>query len=413
MLKSGLWFQPAERAAAHVICAFGAMVLALIAGGFQARTRGQSTELKTIRVLNYENARPDAAVFLAFDDSHAYLATPDGLFRTDRSLRPEAALDPLGLADRQINNLYVHRNVLYVLLQSEETTGGRATSHSFLRSEDRGQTFIPMDQGLEECYSNICHFLTPTQAAFREERIFLNAGGGLNLLVSEDRGASWRALSGSLNAQACYSPAFELIGRQVVMGGECPLDRAYLRRGTLRADLLGWEPGGDLRETDRPDLENRNVMVIEGRPNSPVVFAGAEGVVLKSDDFGQSFRPVLEYPISGGEKYPYPHRMLLPAHSVEEVLIGGFDKAVGRPYLARTRDDGTSWEDLSRLAGWVEQGDICFIVADPYGRVLIGINDDARRTVTIAELPSSSVRPRPGRPRFPVRTPIRAPGGAN
>ena len=82
MLKSGLRFQPAERAgAAHVICAFGAMVLALIAGGFQPN-RGQSTELKTIRVLNYENARPDAAVFLAFDDSHAYLATPDGLFRT-------------------------------------------------------------------------------------------------------------------------------------------------------------------------------------------------------------------------------------------------------------------------------------------------------------------------------------------
>ena len=92
-------------------------------------------------------------------------------------------------------------------------------------------------------------------------------------------------------------------------------------------------------------------MVIESRLNSLVVFAGAEGVVLKSDDLGQSFRPVLEYPISGGEKYPVPPAMLLPAHSVEEVLIGGFDKAVGRPYLARTRDDGTSWEGIFAPGG--------------------------------------------------------------
>ena len=108
-----------------------------------------------------------------------------------------------------------------------------------------------MDQDLEECYSNICHFLTPTQAAFREERIFVQRGSGLNLLVSEDRGASWRALSGSLDARPA-TRRLRTVGRQVVMGGECPLDRAYLRRGTLRADLLGWEPGGDCARQTGP-----------------------------------------------------------------------------------------------------------------------------------------------------------------
>ena len=139
---------------------------------------------------------------LVFDDIYAYVATPNGLYRTAKPITANSSFELIGFQNKTILNLYVHNNVLYVLKYSKETLG-RATDHSFLKSEDRGATFIPMDGALEYCFRGYCSFLTPTQAVFKDNLIFLNAGAGLNLQVSNNNGASWIPLSGTLQPYSC------------------------------------------------------------------------------------------------------------------------------------------------------------------------------------------------------------------
>ncbi len=79
---------------------------------------------------------------LVFDDTYAYIATPNGLFRTAKQITADSSFELIGFQNQAITNLYVHNNALYVLKRSEETRGTQATDHSFLKSEDRGATFI-------------------------------------------------------------------------------------------------------------------------------------------------------------------------------------------------------------------------------------------------------------------------------
>jgi hypothetical protein len=72
---------------------------------------------------------------IAFDDVYAYIATPNGLFRTAKRITSESSFEPIGFQNKAITNLYVHNNTLYVLKYSEETYGSPATDHSFLKSE--------------------------------------------------------------------------------------------------------------------------------------------------------------------------------------------------------------------------------------------------------------------------------------
>jgi len=340
---------------------------------------------------------PIGRAALVFDDIYAYVSTPNGLYRTPKQITANSSFELIGFQNKSIINLYVHNNVLYVLKYSEETLGSRATDHSFLKSEDRGATFIPMDGALEDCYAGYCSFLTPTEAIFKDNLIFLNAGGGANLQVSNNNGASWIPLLGSLQRMICSAQPFELINTRVLVGGECPLDIAYLRGGTLRPDFLAWA-SPEQRPTNviAPNLQNRNVHFIKNKSNSTDVFAGVEGGLLKSNDTGKSFRFVIKYGFTNNfGSYPYITNILFLTKNPNVIVIGGFDKGpLHRLFLAYSKDNGESWLDVSNktqlLVGepsktteidWTQ-----FISEDSEGRVLVGIVRPVTKTLTIIQL---------------------------
>jgi hypothetical protein len=188
---------------------------------------------------------------------------------------------------------------------------------------------------------------------------------------------------------ACSEPAFELIDNRVLMGGECPLDMAYLWGGALRPDYLGWVPGGELKPVSAPPLANRNFQFIERREGSSLVFAGVEGGLLKSSDSGFSFRFVVQYPISGPVPiYPYIRHILFPSNYPDLFITGGFDKHNATSYLAYSTDHGESWTDFSALSHTPELSpfDVAFLTEDIQGRVLLGLVSHQTQTVTIAEI---------------------------
>jgi len=354
-----------------------------------------------IRVQNNliygNNTAAQGEAALVFDTLYAYIATPNGLFRTAKSITADSSFELIGFQNTTITNLYVHNNTLYVLKLSKETRGTRATDHSFLRSEDRGATFIPMDAALEYCLGGYCSFLSPTEAAFKDNLIFLNAGGAPNLLVSNNNGASWIPLLGSLATNACYYQSFEIIGNRVLIGGECPLDIAYIRGGTLRPDSLGWA-SQEQRPTNvvTPNLQNRNVHFIENKPNSPDVYTGVEGALLKSTDLGQSFRSVVKY-TSGNSlrSYPYIQQILFHSKNPNVIVVGGFDKGpLKRLFLAYSKDNGETWTDISSQTQFlvgepsntIETDTVRFISEDSEGRVLVGITRPQSSTLTIMQL---------------------------
>ncbi|MEJ7861050.1 MAG: hypothetical protein WKF90_05370 [Pyrinomonadaceae bacterium] len=334
---------------------------------------------------------------LVFDDTYAYIATPNGLFRTAKRITAESSFELIGFENKAITNLYVHNNTLYVLKYSEETRGTQATDHSFLRSEDRGQTFIPMDAALHYCLGGYCSFLTPTQALFKDNLIFLNAGGASNLQVSNNNGASWIPLLGTLASNACTEQPFELINTRVLIGGECPLDIAYLRGGTLRSDLLDWaSPEQRPINVITPNLQNRNVHFIKNKPNTPDVYAGVEGALLKSTDAGRNFSFVIKYGIGNSSGiYSYILKILFHSKNPNVIVVGGYDKGPARrPFLAYSKDNGGTWLDISnqtqffvgKPSNTTVVDRVEFITEDPEGRVLVGVSRSETKTLRILQL---------------------------
>ena len=347
------------------------------------------TGLKVIRTIPFTNDYIFTKSSLAFDDTYAFISTPNGLYRTAKTLNAGNSLDLIAFPDRPILNLYVHNNSLYVLKFGEQTNAGPATEHTFLRSTNHGNTFTALDNGLSYCISGYCGFLTPTVARFADPLIFLNAGSGRNLLVTKDQGASWSALYGTIEPYVCSEPAFELIDNRVLMGGECPLDFAYLWGGALKPDLLSWVPGGELKPVSLPAIENRNVQFVERRKDSSLVFAGIEGGLLKSTDKGASFRFVLQYPLSGSQKFAYVQQILYPQSHPDLFVATGFDKGITQAgYLAYSVDHGESWTDFSTLAMTPElkSNQVAFLTEDPTGRILVGLVNTDAKTLTIAEI---------------------------
>jgi len=346
--------------------------------------------LRIVRTLPFTNEYSYyARSSLVFDDAYAYISTPNGLYRTTRTLNPNDAIQLVAFPDKRILELYVHNNALYVLKVGEQTMSNPPTEHSFLESTDRGNTFTALDNGLSYCLSVYCAFLTPTVARFVDPLIFLNAGSGRNLLVTKDHGASWSALSGSIEPYVCSEPAFEFIDNKVFIGGECPLDFAYVWGGTLQPDLLSWAPGGELKPVSTPEIEGRNIQFIEHRRGSSLVFAGIEGGILKSTDKGASFRFVLKYPSSGPQKFPYVGYILYPLSHPDLFVAAGFDKGITQAgYLAYSIDHGESWTDFSTLAMTPEltSTSVAFLKEDPTGRILVGLINSQTRILTIAEI---------------------------
>ncbi|HEU4933130.1 MAG TPA: hypothetical protein VFT48_13700 [Pyrinomonadaceae bacterium] len=353
---------------------------------------GQITGLKTIQVVSYKNEPFTGRIAkIAFDDQFAYLATPDGLFRTSRIITPESEITFLGFANYLILNLYVHQNVLYVLKVGGDPRSNTLEAHSFLKSTDHGQTFIPLDEGLKWCLEGeFCQYMHVSQALFRNNLIFITSGGGNNFYVSNDEGKSWKVLMGFSEPASCSDVAVEIIGRKVLMGGECPLDFAYLRVGTLREDMLGWADGGFPREVmGLKELSNRNVQFIRHSPNTSFAITGVEGGLLRSNDLGETYQYKISYSPLGGGKYPYIHELLDPGRYRDLFIAGGFDKGSGLVgYLAYSFDHGDTWTDISQQINPPESPslDVTFIREDPSGRVLVGIAKKNEHEIVLAEV---------------------------
>ena len=354
---------------------------------------GQISGIKTIQVVPFEKSLGVSRVRLVFDDQFAYLATPDGLFRTSRSL---SATSPRTLifAGEGFSNLYVRNNVLYVLKDGGDPRSNTLEAHSFLKSTDHGQTFVPLDEGLTWCIQQFCGYMSATEAFFSNNLIFLAAGGGSNFFVSQDEGKNWKVLQGFAEPVLCTPSAFEMIGNKVLFGGECPLDFAFLAARNLRPDMLDWS--GPYREImGLAQLSNRNVQFIAQSPNTSFVFAGVEGGLLKSYDLGESYQFKIKHPFDvPSPKYPYIQQILLPTTYPDLIVVGGFNKAPPEisGYLAYSRDHGENWTDISDLILTPEYStfSVGFVTQDPEGRILVGLIDNSPTRITIVELLVSS-----------------------
>ena len=242
--------------------------------------------------------------------------------------------------------------------------------------------FVPKDKDFKYCFSGYCEVMSPDDVQAVGNRWYANAGGAPNLQVSTDQGTSWRAVLGAMEGMSCYNQAFHLVGNRVLVGGECPLDVAYVRAYQLNADntALASASAAPLAVTV-PELENRNVQFITSFANSERVFAGVEGGLLRSDDGGRSFKFVIRQPVEGATNYPYITRLLSPAGKPNVLVASGFDKAKGVPYLVWSADNGDKWTDLSSLLPGFKRtsGDgtaqVTSMVEDAQGRILVTVNE--------------------------------------
>jgi hypothetical protein len=342
----------------------------------------QKIRLKLLTDFAFEtdNLMIGRASRLALDGDWAYITSPDGYVLRAYGLGQKTQWKVIFKPEaRFINGIYVFDHVLYVLTEPEKDG-----DHVLFRSTDRGNTFEAIDQGLLDCNIFGCSYLYSTQLYATGQLIFVNAGGGKNLFVTDDGGQTYHVLSGSLESQACYHSPFDIRNRSVLMGGECGLDIAFLDRGHLSDDKL--ELNEPLAPADTPYLGNRKVNDIRRQPGTSLVLAGAEGSLLRSTDNGKSFTFAFEYPLDG-KYYPYVGRILFPLTRPDFVLIGGFDKAGGDfPYLSIGSKDGTVWSDLSYLFKNFQSGSVTDLKEDQDGRLLAVVVDSTKNTVSVFQI---------------------------
>jgi hypothetical protein len=325
------------------------------------------TQLEVAGVLDATSVRTS----IVQDGTQVYLTLPNSVLRGTAPLGPASNLQPIFTpASGTVTHLYDYEHVLYVLARAREGS----EDHTTFRSADGGNSFAPIDAGLLECADGTCTYLESTQLLARDGLLYVNAGGGRNLLVSADQGASYTALSGEVGNITCYSGTFALVGHTAFLGGECGIDLPYLERGVLSTD--GLSVASAFQPVSAPSLANRKVSVIANDPGTPLVLAGAEGSLLRSTDGGVSFQYAIQY-FDDQNNYPYVGHILFPTLRSDIVLIAGFDKERYKPYLAYGTRDGGTWTDISGLlAGTVVQGSVTGLAEDSNGRLLVAVAND-------------------------------------
>ena len=364
-------------------------LLALSLAGASLASAQEIASATSVVTIQYETESSwvfDAA--LAWTPTHAWVATPGGLYRFSPDLA-QGDEEPFAFAGRGITRVYAYQGDLYLLKETRATEKGTPGDHGLLRLSSDGASIVPLDEALVSCYETHCQYMTGSEARFVDDRIYYAAGG--NLLVSADRGETWKALVGFLEPAACYDPSFEVSGSTLLLGGECPLDIAWIRRATLTAE--GDALAGELTEAITPYLENRNIQFIRQMPGSAIVFAGIEGAILRSTDAGASYEFVHHYLIEGTSegKYPYVGSLLAPSRAPGVLLAGGFDKAkeADAAWLAISLDGGTTWRDrsvaLHQPDGFTPDT-LSFLEEDSAGRILAGLVDLETRRLRIVEL---------------------------
>lgn len=324
---------------------------------------GFTVDVGTTDIVNVTYAR---------DSVHEYVTTPNGLYRWWGGLMTS---DPA-------HYVAVHDDKVYYA-QGTGIEASTSPAHTLLRMDGKGEmpTSTPLDAALRDCAVPPCGYLIPTLIKFGPAgQMFVNAGG--NVLASADEGASWYLLyglahQGKPTSQVC-PVKFELVGNHLVMGGECPLDVGWIRRGRLKPNLIEWEE--EPQPVVAPELENRNVQFIRHIGNG-VVFAGIEGALLKSTDSGATFRFVIHYPLEAEDRYPYIAHMALSSRNPQLMVVGGFDKKNAVGYLAVSYDAGETWLDVSDLVGTPF---VAGLYEDRSGRLLVWRHEGLR--LTLAEL---------------------------
>lgn len=293
------------------------------------------------------------------------------------------AMGPIGDFIQRSPKLKVVDGAMW-LMQPWADTPEASDGHSTCSLPANSASFIPRDQDLRTCNPYFCETLSMQDLKSANNRLYSNAGAGNNLLTSKDKGNTWQVIRGSKDSQMCYPTKFHVMGERVLVGGECPLDMAFVEAYRLTAD------GGALASEDKlplilPEMENRNVQFIESVPESQMVFVGVEGGLLRSTDNGNSFKFVIHEPLSGGKGYPYISAFLPLKGKPGSIVVGGFDKMHGRPYLAWSEDSGASWKDISKLVPGYERKtedeystpSISAITQDPGGRIIAVTNERA------------------------------------
>lgn len=267
---------------------------------------------------------------------------------------------------------------LWLFQPARETRRGQAGEHS-LCALGTGGSFVARDRTLESCIGDWCAPLAMNDMKLVGNRLYTNAGAGQNLFVSDDAAASWRVVLGQFDSMVCTHQAFQVVGERLLVGGECPLDVAYVRAYRLGAD--GALASDTALPVALPALENRNVQFIEQVADTRRVFAGVEGGLLRSEDGGQSFKFVIEQPVDGAKAYPYIRAFLALAGKPDTIVVGGFDKANALPYLAWSADGGNKWTDISSLlpgyarsAGDGSLAEVSALSQDPQGQVIVAVN---------------------------------------
>lgn len=275
------------------------------------------------------------------------------------------------------------------LMQSSD--GGE--EHSTCTMAPQATSFAPADQGLRACSGDFCSTLWMTDLKAVGNRLYSNAGAGENVLTSSNGGASWSVVRGQFDSMVCTHTSFHVIGDRLLVGGECPLDDAFLDAYQLSAD------GASLLKPEKlplnkPVLENRNIQFIESVPGTQRVFVGVEGGLLRSEDGGKSFKFVIHNPVNGNSAYPYIKSFLALKGSPDTIVVGGFDKHNGKPYLAYSRDAGTTWTELSAILPAYaapagpdgEHGLVTDIAEDAEGRILLTYNERFDREGRLLQL---------------------------
>jgi hypothetical protein len=361
-----------------------AVAVALLLPGLAAADDGNGVSLKLLKQFSYERTiRIEAkASTIAFDRGHIYLSSPDGEVLETDSLTSSSPLRIIFQPPTTfIDGLYVFDGVLYVPVRPRPGF----PDHTLFASSDEGRTFQAIDKGLEDCASGTCSYLEPTQVFAENDSVFVNAGGGFNLMVTADDGETYTVLSGELAHVPCYDDPFAIFGKTVILGGECKLDNAFLWRGELSGDRKSFaEP---LTNVDAPQLDNRKVNAVAHKPNSSLVYAALEGRLLRSTDGGKSFAAVYNYPV-GGALYPYVGAIAFGAGR-DLTVVGGWNKGslnTEKLFLAYARNKGTEWTDISELLNDIPAGIVTDLKTDEDGRLIAVVVDVVNNNVLIYQV---------------------------
>lgn len=343
---------------------------------------GSKTPLKVDPILSIHEQGSVDEVYLGFDAANAYIATRSTIWRADLSLSGMKTPERVSVGVGEVHALFAEQDGIYVL----KDAGGDIRNHTLLRSRDGCRTFESLDEGLVVDEAGAKVILAPTSMTRIGKAIFTNAGGGQNFLVSTNEGRSWTALKGSLGNQACYPGKFLIMGTEVILGGECPLDEAYLTKGTLSEDFSGW---CSAPQPVAPwDIANRNVQFVRHLQVWDVLLAGVEGGLLASRNRGQRWDWLMQFPLGRGS-YPYiKHCSPFPALG-KGVIVGGFDKANDNsPYLALCSEQDDEWVDVSEAvrACGSHVRHVSTLACHPDGRLIIATYDTSDERVVLGVL---------------------------